>query len=104
MRAVAWHNDEQQFAVYLKPRIESAIVDRHQANGELFESYFGSDERREVIDDFLIRSLYAALRSAGWATAAAQPASETATSGCSAASARSSVTRRPPRSRASAAR
>jgi len=64
VRAVAPHNDEQQFAVYLRPRIESAIVDRHQANGELFESYFGSDERRELIDDFLIRSLYASLRQA----------------------------------------
>ncbi len=38
VRAVALHNDEQQFSVFLKPRIEQAIVERHQANGELFES------------------------------------------------------------------
>jgi type I restriction enzyme R subunit len=62
VRAVALHNDADQFAVYLKPRIEQAIVDRHQANGELFEAYFGSDERRELVDDFLIRSLYATIR------------------------------------------
>jgi hypothetical protein len=63
VRAVALHNDEQQFSVFLRPRIERAIVERHQANGELFESYFASDERRELIDDFLIRSLYGAIRS-----------------------------------------
>ena len=62
MRAVALHNDEQQFSVSLKPRIEQAIVERHQANGELFESYFASDERRELIDEFLIRSLYGVIR------------------------------------------
>jgi type I restriction enzyme R subunit len=62
VRAVALHNDEQQFSVFLRPRIEQAIVERHQANGELFESYFASDERRELIDDFLIRSLYGVIR------------------------------------------
>lgn len=62
MRAVARENNEEQFGVYLRPRIEAAIVDRHQANGELFESYFASDERRELIDDFMIRSLYQLLR------------------------------------------
>ena len=62
VRAVALHNDEQQFSVFLRPRIERAIVERHQANGELFESYFASDERRELIDDFLIRSLYGVIR------------------------------------------
>ncbi len=62
VRAVALHNDPEQFAIYLKPRIEQAIVDRHQANGELFEAYFGSDERRELVDDFLIRSLYSSIR------------------------------------------
>ncbi len=62
VRAVALHNDEQQFSVFLKPRIEQAIVERHQANGELFESYFASDERRELIDEFLIRSLYGVIR------------------------------------------
>ncbi len=62
VRTVAQHNDAEQFAVYLRPRIEQALVERHQANGELFESYFGSDERRELIDDHLIRSVYALLR------------------------------------------
>jgi type I restriction enzyme R subunit len=62
VRAVALHNDEQQFSVFLKPRIEQAIVERHQANGELFESYFASDERRDLIDEFLIRSLYGVIR------------------------------------------
>jgi type I restriction enzyme R subunit len=62
VRAVALHNDEQQFSVFLKPRIEQAIVERHQANGELFESYFASDERRELIDEFIIRSLYGGIR------------------------------------------
>jgi type I restriction enzyme R subunit len=62
VRAVALHNDEQQFSVFLKLRIEQAIVERHQANGELFESYFASDERRELIDEFLIRSLCGVIR------------------------------------------
>ena len=62
VQAVARHNDEQQFAVFLKPRIEQAIVDRHQANGELFESYFASDERRELIDEYLVKSLYEDIR------------------------------------------
>ena len=62
MRAVALGNDRQQFAVYLKPRIEGAIVERHEANGELFDAYFASDERREMVDDVLIRSLYDDIR------------------------------------------
>ncbi len=62
VRAVAKHNDEQQFGVFLRPRIEQAIVERHQANGELFESYFASEERRQLIDEFLVKSLYLDLR------------------------------------------
>ncbi len=62
VRQVALHNDAEQFAVYLRPRIEQSIVDRHQANGELFESYFASDDRRELVDGFLIRATYEGIR------------------------------------------
>lgn len=34
------------------------MVEHHQANGELFESYRASDERRELIDEFLMGSVY----------------------------------------------
>lgn len=62
MRAVALHNDQEQFRVFLQPWIEQSIVDRHQSDGELFDSYFASDERRELVDDFLVRGVYAKVR------------------------------------------
>ncbi len=62
VRSVAQHNDFEQFSVFTRPRIESAIVQRHQGNDELFDSYFSDEDRRELIDDVLLRSLYIEMR------------------------------------------
>lgn len=62
VRAVALHNDREQFSVWLQPVIEAAIVERHQQNGELFDAYFGKDDYRVLVDDFLSRRLYDRLR------------------------------------------
>ena len=58
VRDVARHNDRDNFAVWLRPLIENKIVQRHQDNGELFEAYFADPERKRLIDDFLVESLY----------------------------------------------
>ncbi len=56
--AVALHNDEQQFSVFLEPRIEQPSSSATKADNELFETYFASDEGRELI----IPSLYGVIR------------------------------------------
>lgn len=37
-------------------------MERHQADGELFEAHFDSAEGRDLIDQFLIRRAYEAIR------------------------------------------
>lgn len=62
MRVVALGNDREQFGVYLRERIEEAIVKRHQANGELFGAFFGKDGFREAMEAWITESLYERVR------------------------------------------
>lgn len=63
VRVVALNNDIQQFGVYLRPLLDGIIVDRHGANDELFRAYFDKPEFKEMMADYLLRSLYERLRS-----------------------------------------
>ncbi len=53
VRVVALHNDRDQFQIVLEKFAEDAIVDRHQANGMLFEAFFEKPGFREALMDFL---------------------------------------------------
>ena len=41
LRAIALHNDEENFARALEELADDAIIQRHEADGELFNAYFG---------------------------------------------------------------
>jgi type I restriction enzyme R subunit len=49
MRAVALHNDRDNYLRVLQDRADAMILDRHQANGELFAAYFDKPGFREAL-------------------------------------------------------
>ena len=49
VRVVALHNDRDQFHVVLERFAEDAIIDRHQANGVLFNAFFEKPGFREAL-------------------------------------------------------
>ena len=62
VRVVALNNDFQQFEVYLEPKVQDKIVDRHEANDGLFQAYFDKPEFREQMLKWLTKSLYDGIR------------------------------------------
>lgn len=52
-RVVALNNDYDQFLIFLERRAEEMIVDRHQANGLLFDAYFDKPGFREMLLGYL---------------------------------------------------
>lgn len=62
VKTVALGNDFDQFKVFLEPLLEDKIVDRHEANGELFSAYFDKPEFREQMVAWLTRKLYDGIR------------------------------------------
>jgi type I restriction enzyme R subunit len=62
VRVVALNNDFQQFKVFLEPRVEDKIVDRQQANDTLFQAYFDKPEFRDLMVDWLTKTLYDGIR------------------------------------------
>ena len=53
VRVVALNNDRDQFAIVLEKFAEDAIIDRHQANGMLFNAFFEKPGFREALLDYL---------------------------------------------------
>jgi type I restriction enzyme R subunit len=53
LRAVALHNDRDNYLRVLEGRADQMIVDRHQANGELFDAYFAKPGFREAFLAYL---------------------------------------------------
>jgi type I restriction enzyme R subunit len=53
LRVVALNNDRTQFNVVLEKHAEDAIIDRHQANGILFNAFFEKPGFREALIEFL---------------------------------------------------
>jgi type I restriction enzyme R subunit len=53
LRVVALNNDRTQFNVVLERHAEDAIIDRHQANGMLFNAFFEKAGFREKLIEFL---------------------------------------------------
>ena len=53
LRAIALHNDEENFRRALEEHADDAIVDRHEANGALFNAYFERPGFRDAFLQFL---------------------------------------------------
>ena len=43
LKVVALHNDREQYQIVLDKRVDDIIIDRHEANGVLFDKYFMDD-------------------------------------------------------------
>ncbi|MDT0261813.1 type I restriction endonuclease subunit R [Jatrophihabitans lederbergiae] len=56
MRVVALNNDRDQYGVVLQKKAESMIVDRHEANGQLFNAFFEKPSFREALLKYLAES------------------------------------------------
>lgn len=56
MRVVALNNDRDQYGVVLHKKAESMIVDRHEANGQLFNAFFEKPGFREALIRYLAES------------------------------------------------
>lgn len=52
-RVVALNNDYDQFRIMLEKLAEDMIVDRHQANGLLFNAYFEKPGFKETLLEYL---------------------------------------------------
>lgn len=63
-RVVALNNDYDQFRIMLEKMAEDMIVDRHQANGMLFDAFFEKPGFREALLDYL-GAAYQEIRSEG---------------------------------------
>jgi len=62
VRVVALNNDFQQFEVYLGPKVQDRIVERHAANDGLFQAFFDKPEFKERMLKWLTKSLYDGIR------------------------------------------
>lgn len=63
-KTVAAGNDLQQFSVYMKPRIDDSVIDSHESNAALLNMYFGNSGAQELFRNYIIETLYNALRAA----------------------------------------
>lgn len=64
MRVVALNNDRDQFRVVLDKFAEDAIIERHEANGVLFDAFFAKPDFRQMFMDYLAGS-YDQIRAEG---------------------------------------
>lgn len=58
IRAVAKANDFDNFEIYLNPVIEGEIIERHEANQELFSAFFNKPEFQGLVVQTIARELY----------------------------------------------
>lgn len=56
MRVVALNNDRDQFRVVLDKFAEDAIIERHEANGMLFDAFFAKPDFRQMFMEYLAGS------------------------------------------------
>ena len=61
-KTVANGNDLQQFGVYMRPKIDDGVIESHESNGELLNMYFGNNGAQELFRNYIIETLYNALR------------------------------------------
>ena len=58
VREVAQANDYENFEMYLQPRIADGLIDRHEANEDLFEAFFNQPDFQHIMTKALTMSLY----------------------------------------------
>ncbi|RKT79216.1 type I restriction enzyme R subunit [Terracoccus luteus] len=62
VRLVALNNDFRQFEVYLEPKVQEKVVQRHEANDSLFQAFFDKPEFKEQMLRWIGRALYDGIR------------------------------------------
>lgn len=55
---VARGNDFENFEIYLEPKIEGQIIDRHEQNEVLFQAFFNKPEFQQMMVKAMSKSLY----------------------------------------------
>jgi type I restriction enzyme, R subunit len=56
LRVVALNNDRDQYRVVMEKRAEDSIIERHEANGQLFNALFEKPGFREALMEYLATS------------------------------------------------
>jgi type I restriction enzyme R subunit len=64
VRVVALNNDFEQFKVFLQPRLQDGILDRHEQNDALFQAFFDKPDFRDAMQDWVTERLYRNIREA----------------------------------------
>ena len=65
LREVALANDYDNFAYFFEPKIESELIERHEANEDLFKAFFNQPDFRRMMTEALSKSLYNIFNSKG---------------------------------------
>ena len=58
LREVAIANDYDNFAMFFEPKIETDLIERHEANEDLFKAFFNQPDFKKMMTEALSRSLY----------------------------------------------
>jgi type I restriction enzyme R subunit len=58
LKEVAMANDYDNFAMFFEPKIETDLIERHEANEDLFKAFFNQPDFKKMMTDALSRSLY----------------------------------------------
>lgn len=64
VRVVAFTNDVKKFKVFLEPRLQDGIRDRHEQKDVLFNAFFDRPDFREVMQAWMTERLYRNIREA----------------------------------------
>lgn len=58
LREVALANDYDNFAMFFEPKIEGDLIERHEANEDLFKAFFNQPDFKRMMTEALSKSLY----------------------------------------------
>jgi type I restriction enzyme R subunit len=65
LKEVAIANDYDNFAMFFEPKIETDLIERHEANEDLFKAFFNQPDFKKMMTEALSRSLYNFFNSTG---------------------------------------
>jgi type I restriction enzyme R subunit len=65
LKEVAIANDYDNFAMFFEPKIETDLIERHEANEDLFKAFFNQPDFKKMMTEALSRSLYNFFNSSG---------------------------------------
>ena len=61
-QAAAKNNDMDQYRIWVEPKIEEIIIDRHDSNESLFQAFFDKPDFRELLVKYLVENSYKKIR------------------------------------------